>query len=903
MHRNKLAIAVSLTFPISVGVTLPGSSLAAESSGGTADSPILFLVTLLPAGSTLRVGPGETVADLDATGGDLQLAGGTVNIHGTLGNANTFDGGVLTAIGDTSVASATFNASVTTLGRSGLLNTLTVAASTLNGGATAILGAGVTLSGTTLNGGALQLAGGQLTGTSQLNGGTLQAVQTTTLANAVFGTGLTRVTTAAGATLTVLDSILSSGATANIDSGTTLLRVTANDGNLQLAGGTVNVAGSLGGDNRFGGGNLTATGDTAIGGATFNAGTTALGTLPGASMNIGHATIGAGATAQVKRGVGFATLSVDGGTLVLQGVNLSGDTLFNGGSARAESGTVIGTSIIDRTRFASGSTVLTAAPGADLLLALARIDAPAKVNVGPGVDIPALTSDGGTLVLNGATLSGISRFNGGTITATADSRLDELRVGPGTTMAGTSNNVALSIARAIIDLPSATLTLGEGITLDHLRLNGGSVGFSGTPHRLHVGDLSGTGLGVLNFRVFSPTAYDSLRVATSASGSQQVRLVYAGTPGADLGKHFTLRLVDSTAATDSTSYALDQKTYRLGFFEYTATPLFEDGFGVTLDKSGLDETLSERYGNAALTGMQMRSRQVEFASNLLSKRLGELRLTNDSGNQLNGGWIRAYARHSSVDSALGTEMDVQGLEAGYDHLLVPDVIGGKVFVGATLGMSWGNASLDPTSTGLGDTDGTAPSAGLYATWLDPEGWYADATFRYFWGGASVNAVAVGAPPQVWDQDGSAWATTIEFGRRFDLAPHGNRQVFIEPRLHFLYGQIKGSTAMVLGVPVAIEDFRSSLLSPGITVGVRQDDGDHKYEGTLRLATKTEFDGTIGATVGSRRYSDDIDETRLEVGAGLNAQLTGATSFYLDLAWEKGTKTETWGGNAGLRVRF
>ncbi len=850
----------------------------------------------LDAIATARIGAGVAFGDLEANGGNLHLTGGVVQLHGVLGGSNVFDSGSLQANGDTRLGHAAFQSGSTAL-ETQAATQLNIGTATLAGGAVVEVGPRVTLSDLTAAGGALHLQGGyvalqgSLGGDNRFDGGVLRANGDTVVGGGAFLSGMTDLIANHGAALRVGASTVDSAATVRIGAGASIHDV-------RLVGGTMILdGGSVEGTSRFEGGAVRATQDSHIDGARFVVGATTLGAEPGRQLDVGSASVDADARAHIGSGVDFGTLTVNGGVLALDSAKLTGRASFNEGLLRADAGH----SVIGDVAFTGGANELLVQAGASLRAGEGQIGPAATALIGAGVDFRSLEIDRGSATFRGAVLDGPVFLKGGSVRADTTSSLAVLNVGPGEAVLSAAEGSVLSISRALVDNPAAVLTVHEGIALGRVTLDSGTFQFEGRVRRQVVGTLDGSGQGVLSLRVVSPTQYDAIRVTQGASGDQTVRLVYAGAHDTDLGERFELRLVDSRGVTDSTRYTLEQNRYKLGAFDYDLVGIIADGFTVTLQRDGLNAELGGLLGDTTSGGMVLRARQVESSAQALGWRLAGLRVAEAAGHRLDGVWARTFGQQGRWRAPVGADLGVWGVETGVDRAI--SFADGTAWLGVMAGISWGNAQLDSGLAGSGAADNDAPSLGLYATWLGASGWYADFTQRVFWPRTAIQVTPNDLATQRWDSKGIAAATTLEVGRRITLGAWRNGVVYAEPRFGVLYSYIEGDALQWFGELSRVDSFSSKLLMPGLNIGFLREEAGRRVDAILRLAAKVELDGCLSGSIGNQHYADGLQETRGLLGMGLDAQLSTSSSLYFDLAWEKGGKTEAWGGNLGYRYSF
>ncbi|MDR2430201.1 MAG: autotransporter outer membrane beta-barrel domain-containing protein [Puniceicoccales bacterium] len=290
----------------------------------------------------------------------------------------------------------------------------------------------------------------------------------------------------------------------------------------------------------------------------------------------------------------------------------------------------------------------------------------------------------------------------------------------------------------------------------------------------------------------------------------------------------------------------------------------------------------------------------------LASRQGELRLNG----AVTGGasdlipvtedfWVRAYGQQINsrlgLDGVAGFREYQYGMDAGYDHEFVL-ANGDKLFAGAFLGAQAAERNFhDPlASKGHGESF----SLGVYATWLNRDGWYADGVLK---GQFFSNRYDAGGLRGDFDNQGAGFL--LEIGRRVDLGGTW----FLEPSAQMGYTHIFAEDFSVdtQGVHVGGSDiFRWAA---GLSTGRVFDLGAGR--GLLRPSARAgvEYQASSGGTIRTQGFDvfrPTTDGVRGVLGLGVAWQFSPAEQLHLEYEASFGEKyNKPWSVNAGYRIRF
>ena len=230
----------------------------------------------------------------------------------------------------------------------------------------------------------------------------------------------------------------------------------------------------------------------------------------------------------------------------------------------------------------------------------------------------------------------------------------------------------------------------------------------------------------------------------------------------------------------------------------------------------------------------------------LNERMGELR--NSTGS--NGVWARVYG--GKVENGSKYDNEYQTYQVGYDKKY--PVENGDLFVGALVSYTDGK-----TDYNLGDGENYSVGAGIYATWLNRDGQFADVVLKQ---SRLHNKFDVRSKNGNLSQHGdySNWGTSLsgQYGRRFDL----DDKFFVEPSVQLTFGRVSSEDYTTsAGVKVEQDTAYTLVGDVGTAVGYKFSDKGNVY---ARASLVKEFKGDIDTKYsygGATEYtSEDLSDT-------------------------------------------
>ena len=276
--------------------------------------------------------------------------------------------------------------------------------------------------------------------------------------------------------------------------------------------------------------------------------------------------------------------------------------------------------------------------------------------------------------------------------------------------------------------------------------------------------------------------------------------------------------------------------------------------------------------------------------NSLNKRMGELR--NSTGEH--GVWSRVYA--GKIENGSQYDNEYQSYQVGYDKKYSVD--NGTVFVGALVSYTDGE-----TNYKLGSGENYSVGAGVYATWLNNDGQFADVILKQ---SRLHNKFDVTSKDGDKSQHGdyNNWGTSLsgQYGKRFDL----NEKFFVEPSAELTLGRVDAVDYTTSADVKVHQDSMYSLVGNiGTAVGYKFSDKGNVY---ARASLVKEFQGDIDTEYRKdgavEKTNEDLSDTWAEFGIGVNYRFVENFNIYADIQKTGDATVDTeWQGNLGFRYEF
>ena len=400
---------------------------------------------------------------------------------------------------------------------------------------------------------------------------------------------------------------------------------------------------------------------------------------------------------------------------------------------------------------------------------------------------------------------------------------------------------------------------------------------------------------------------DQLVIESSYSGNNTLGLTNVGaTANATSGDG--IKLVDfADGATVNGSFNLAGGKWDEGAYEYK---LYQ-GEGADQDyylRSQNDDGTGPEYSETFKTMLNVPVLNVVVAQtgmNSLQRRLGDLRYMNDTTKR-NGVWARGYYKDMTVKDLIKTDMNLFGVEAGYDWLFRADEPT-KLYAGVMIGYVQADNIKTQKENGMYETgDGNSPSVGVYATLTDESGWFVDIAARNFWTKLDMTNHSSLGTEFAYTPKRNIFAVSAEAGKSIENWTSRNDYFRIEPKAEVTYmragkdsaevgntgNEITYDAANYINAKAAVLLSYNHIRSNGLLI-----------EPLVELAYRYEFAGEGDVSYAGATEKSSLKGSTLEVNAGLNMQVLKNLYWYALGSYEASEKVKGWGVHAGVRYMF
>ncbi|MBD8598852.1 autotransporter outer membrane beta-barrel domain-containing protein [Pseudomonas sp. CFBP 8772] len=439
-----------------------------------------------------------------------------------------------------------------------------------------------------------------------------------------------------------------------------------------------------------------------------------------------------------------------------------------------------------------------------------------------------------------------------------------------------------------IDHSSAWIMQGHS-SVNSLLLNGGTVDLRGTTpefSRLTLGQLEGNGTFAMGTDLAAGES-DFLEVTGTAVGSYQLLVQNTGVDPVQANDTQTLvHVAEGDAQFSLLGGKVDFGTYAYQLEQNVA----EGGTDWSLVKT---DELSE--SSQAVIGLFSAAPTIWYGeSATLRTRMGELRNGTDQG----GGWIRSYGNKFNMSAGGGVayKQVQQGVAFGADAPLPSNE--GQWLVGLMGGYSKSDLDLQQGTSGTVDSY----YLGAYSTWLADDGFYVDALIKAnrFQNHSEVR-MSDGEKAK-GNYNTAGVGASVEVGKHIKLADDW----FVEPFAQ-VSGLLVGGESYDLdnGMRASSNRADSLLGKAGTQVGrtFTLDDGAF-VQPYMKVAAAHEFVSRNRVSINENRFTNDLSGSRVELGAGVAAQMTDVLQLHADVDFMKGRNIEQpWGVSVGVRYSW
>lgn len=399
-------------------------------------------------------------------------------------------------------------------------------------------------------------------------------------------------------------------------------------------------------------------------------------------------------------------------------------------------------------------------------------------------------------------------------------------------------------------------------------------------------------------------------VAISTLGTEVLRIVEDSSGGSatfTLGGKADTGVEQTSVDVGAYSYILDKEENitRAGvtYWDLFAKPSNAGGAGgSTVGGSGGGVSqLPDLNNNAQNTVNLLNANYVlgYIENQTLLQRMGELRQSDGQGGDV---WGRAYggkADHFDGRRLSGFDMSYMGMQIGADRKLEIGQNDADLYLGAMAGTTKADVSY---RVGSGDVDGY--HAGLYGTYVNPNGFYVDGLIKYVHMKNKINTLTGGGIPVNGSGNTKGFAVGIEVGKRFYLQ-QPNEGWYIEPQAQLTYSHQGGATInSSTGLKTELGSYNSTLGRGSVIIGYSVVKGDNPINVYVKTGYVREFSGKTHYTFNyfdRERY--DFSGGWWDNGIGVNMQINKKHNLYLDATYAKGGRFDHKQLNLGYRYSF
>ena len=897
------------------GLTIPGSGydLLKVWSGGST------IGTKLSAGGSEYVSSGGLASGTQISEGGLQKVyyGGTVrntviSEGGTqtlFGNATSSAGGV--AIGtiisggtqnitsyavasNTQIVTGTQNiskyavASDTTISAGGTQNVASLGSAfntVIEAGGSQIVSKGGTVISTTLNSGAYQSMAGATANVLIINEGASQKVSGTSAASGILTSVVINGGIQTVARATVTSTQILSGGSQILNANTTVESTIIETGGYQQVGNNATAnSTTVGGVQSFFA-NATISDTVIVSGGRQEGRGTVTNTI---IQSGGEQKLSSGASAT-------GTQILEGGSqTVLTNASAQNNTIETGGTQIVR-GTVISTTV----NSGGTQTIYHNASSIDVIQ-MSGGNINTRLSGGATTIVTGTNQNGETLsISNGVASNFIVNAGGYQYISAGGSAVNTLLNSGEMSLEGGGVTDTLTAQGGIINLES-----GAGQLVGNTVLSGTAVNYTrytSSRNTLSAENLSANGA-VFNMNVdLENQEGDKLTVQSSYSGNAQISLSNIASSAQETSED-GIKLVEFSEPSNANgTFSLVGGLYEEGAYAYELAQGTKAGEGKdyylrTTDYADIFKTM--------LNVPVMNVMVAQTGMNSLQRRLGDLQNMDNTGKK-HGVWVRSYYRDITVDDLAKTDMRLFGAEAGYDWLFRADEPT-KLYAGVLIGYVNLNSLETQKRNGAYEKgDGETPSAGVYATLVNEDGWFVDIAARNFWTKLDLTRHD-GGPEETYTPKRNVVAVSGELGKNFIQTLSRDKFIRIEPKAEVGWmNAASGKTTVQNGVgELHYQETNYLNGKAGVLLSYNTKYGkDLLIEPLVEVAYRYEFDGKGNVSYGGATEQSDMGGGSLEVNAGLNMQLTDNLYWYALGSYENGRKIEGWGVYAGIRYKF
>ncbi len=436
-------------------------------------------------------------------------------------------------------------------------------------------------------------------------------------------------------------------------------------------------------------------------------------------------------------------------------------------------------------------------------------------------------------------------------------------------------------------------------------------------NRLTVNNWASDGSGNLWLSTDGVTS-DVLAITGSATGATTVNMTVLNGGVASRGED--ILVVDTSeipeisllsfagAGTNDASFSLagGKNSIDIGAYEYGLFQQEDNNW--YLSRTGKVSNMAETIGGIPALHLSV----VKSGMNELRKRLGALR-NNNPNDELVGAWVRGYGKHLQTDDHADSEMNLLGIEGGFD--LMANMLNGKVYFGVMAGML-NSEDVDVTTSRGAEASGwvRTPSVGAYLTWMHRSDsyskWFVDLTARHFWVHTNIERED---EANGYDVRRNFWAFSGEVGKLFyvespewmNIGEAQHSHLSLEPKFEVRYGRGQSmdfetfdGTAGYVDTTTALSTrlYLQTNFLPNGTVST--------WKPFLEVGVYNEWSGkTEMEFADSELCASNTRGLGFEATLGTNATISERTYAYGAVTVEAGKVYNSYMFNIGIRTKF
>jgi outer membrane autotransporter protein len=859
-------------------------------NGGTATN------TTINSGGKQYVTSGGLATDTIINSGGWQTVSGGGIASGTVINSS---GGQFVTGGGTATDTTIINKGRQTVAEGGIAS-----GTVMNSSGEQFVSGGGTATDTTINEG-LQIVfeGGTATDTT-INSGGLQSVEGGTATDTTINNGGRQYVDRGSASETTINSggqqHISTGGTATdtIIGGLQYVEGTAASNTISNGGYQYVTSGGLATDTTisYGGGqNITSGGGTAtrttinFGGQQdiSNTGLASATMISGGIQNINNGGVALdtiiddGGGQHVGNGGKVMDTEIRSGAQVVSGGGSATETLINGGVQHVRSG---------------GSTTSTTIKGGSQYVS------------GGGITIDTTIEGGQSWLETGALADGKTWVNaGGELQMEAGSLARDVLITGGT----------LSVS----DLTDAT-TGHTPAQVDKLTMSGGNVSFlhdsKGDYAALNISELSGTG----NFLFNTSLAERNANFVTIEQGTGNFGIAVTDS-GKEITDHddLTVNLIhdqggdidfEMVTVSGQSTRAIDGGTYMYTLHSGQNKDGLNGGnvwyLGQMTDEPGGGGENPGGGGENPGGGKPITTPATDAILSMSNSGLNVIHTELDGLRTYRAGldktgpesnvWGHYLGSKNNIDTSNGAayQLNQNGMEIGAD--IRTDFARGSLITGAL--MSYSDNKVKHARGGKSSID--SYGLGLYGTWFDASGFYADGVIKGNRLNNKLSAVMTNGGKTSGDWKQYALSTAVEGGYQFDIRD----DVSLTPYARLAFVQMTSeSVKLSNGMKGGIDKPRSVTGEVGAKLAGKFSAGSTEFKPYLSAAVVQELADSNEVTINGRnRFDNNVKETSGKYGLGASVNVGKDVTLYGEANYRQGSHTETpVQGVAGIRFGF